>query len=204
MKNIIKKEQVVKSELNYVRQATQLEKSKVQEIKDKIAKVEDARHNLIVGKPDYSDQPKVVQALNELDSVVANLKKQLKEIRRVYSTDGRLLYIAYRLDDAEKYNKCKSEVDKMSVGLQSFADSLEVFKRKTKEAGLHIESMNMIMIQQTLVNLAENYNSMVAGFRMTDKQLLDEFNRLMAVQEKINFVSDQQKIDRILKSVKEL
>lgn len=200
----MKKEQIVKSELSYAEKATRLEKSKVQELKDKIAKVEDARHNLIVGKPDYTDQPKVVQALNELDSVVVNLKKQLKEIRSAYSTDGRLLGIAHRLDEAEKYNKCKSEVDKMSVGLQSFADNLEVFKRKAKESGLHIDSMLINNIHHSLAELAGNYNSIVAGFRMTDNQLLDEFNRLMAMQEKINFVSDQQKIDSILKSVKEL
>ena len=204
MKNIIKKEQTIKNDSSYVKLATQLEKSKVQEVKDKIAKVEDAKHNLIVGKPDYIDQPKVVDALNELDLVIAKLKKQLKEIRRAYSTDGRLLSIAYRLDEAEKYNKCKSEVDKMSVGLQSFADSLEVFKRKTKESGLQIESLHLITIQRTLVELAGNYNSMVAGFRMSDKQLLDQFTQLMTAQEKISFVSDQQKIDSILKSVKEL
>ena len=200
----MKKDQKIKSDLSYVKQATQLEKTKVQEIKDKIFKVEDLKHNLIVDKPDYSDKPKVVQTLIELDSVVANLKKQLNETRRAYSTGGRLIFFANRLDEAEKYNKCKSEVDKMSVGLQSFADNLEVFKRKSKESGLYIDPLHINSIQQLLGDLAGNYNSMVVGYRFTDSQLLDEFNRLMAAQEKINFVSDQQKIDSILKSVKEL
>lgn len=204
MKNIFNKEQLVKSNQSYMEIATRLEKAKVKEVEDKITKVSETKHKLIVAQPDYSDKPKVAEALKELDVVTLNLEKQLQEVRKTFGTDNNLLAIAHRLDEAEKYNQCKSEVNKMSVSLQTFADNLDVFKDKMREAGLYIVPMQIDSIHQSLGALAGNYNYMVANFMFTDKELLDAFNRLMAQQEKIDFVSDQQKIESILKSVKEL
>ncbi|MDP3442262.1 MAG: hypothetical protein Q8T08_05315 [Ignavibacteria bacterium] len=203
MKNIFKT-QTVNDGAKYIDRATSLEKTKVKEMEDKIAKVVRTEQVLNESQKDYTDTSKTVEALKKLDEIKYEYEKELFQIRQAYDTGNTLRYIACRLDDAEKYNTCKSVVDKMSVSLQTFADSLSEFERKMKEVGLFLNPMQIASIRQHLGVLAMDYNAVVLSFRYTDKQLLDEFDRLMVMQEKISFVSDQQKLDNILKTVKEL